>query len=99
MEISKKRDGVSLVVALTGRLDTKTSPDLETDLSESLDGVEQLVLDFAGIDYISSAGLRVVLSAQKRMNKQGSMVLRGVSETVMEVFELTGFSDILTIER
>ena len=85
-------------VALEGRLDTVTAPELEQALSESLADLSELTLDFEKLDYISSAGLRVLLSAQKAMNKQGEMKLRNVGETIMEIFEVTGFSDILTIE-
>ena len=85
-------------VALEGRLDTVTAPELEQALSESLPELSELTLDFEKLDYISSAGLRVLLSAQKAMNKQGEMKLRNVGETIMEIFEVTGFSDILTIE-
>ena len=98
MNIEKKLEGQTLAIALEGRLDTTTSPDLEEVLSSSLDGVTQLVLDFAKLDYLSSAGLRVLLSAQKRMNKQGSMKLLHVNDTVKEVFDITGFADFLTIE-
>ena len=98
MTISKNQDGNNLVIALEGRLDTTTSPDLEKELKESLDGIEGLNFDLGTLDYISSAGLRVLLSAQKTMNKQGDMVVKNVSEEIMEVFEVTGFSDILTIE-
>ena len=98
MTIEKKLDGTGLTITLTGRLDTTTAPQLEAELKASLDGVENLVLDFAGLDYLSSAGLRVLLAAQKTMNKQGSMVIRSVNETIAEIFEVTGFSDILTIE-
>lgn len=98
MNIEKKLEGSALTVALEGRLDTTTSPDLEEALSSSLDGVTELVFDFAKLDYLSSAGLRVLLSAQKRMNKQGSMKLVHVNDTVKEVFEITGFADFLTIE-
>ena len=98
MTINKRSDGPSLTIALEGRLDTTTAPQLEDELKHSLDGVSSLVFDFAALDYISSAGLRVLLSAQKTMNKQGDMKLINVSETVSEVFEVTGFSDILTIE-
>ena len=83
---------------LEGRLDTATAPELEAALKESLDGVSELTLDLAQMDYISSAGLRVLLSAQKIMNRQGEMKLLHVQETIMEIFEVTGFSDILTIE-
>lgn len=98
MTINKNLNGEELTVALVGRLDTTTAPQLEAALKESLPGVEHLVLDFAQLDYLSSAGLRVLLAAQKIMNKQGDMVVRNVNETIAEVFEMTGFSDILTIE-
>ncbi|MDD4074955.1 MAG: STAS domain-containing protein [Eubacteriales bacterium] len=98
MTIQKTTNGAELTLALEGRLDTVTAPQLETELTESLADVEKLVLDFSDLVYISSAGLRVLLAAQKRMAKQGSMVVRHANETVMEVFEVTGFVDILTIE-
>ncbi|MBQ0040509.1 MAG: STAS domain-containing protein [Clostridiales bacterium] len=98
MDIIKNLDGNKLVIALEGRLDTSTAPNLEAELKSSLDGVEELVLDFNKLEYISSAGLRVVLGAQKTMSKQGEMKLTGVNDEVMEVFEITGFVDILTIE-
>ena len=98
MTIEKKLAGTELTVALAGRLDTTTAPQLEAELKASLDGVEKLALDFAGLDYLSSAGLRVLLAAQKQMNKQGGMVVRNVNETIAEIFDVTGFSDILTIE-
>lgn len=98
MTITKNLDGTTLTLALEGRLDTTTAPQLEVEVKDSLTGVSELVLDFTALEYISSAGLRVVLSAQKAMNKQGRMVVRGVNEYVMEVLEVTGFSDILTIE-
>ena len=98
MTITKTLEGTALTLALEGRLDTTTSPELEETLAASLDGVDSLVFDFARLDYLSSAGLRVLLSAQKRMNKQGSMKLRNVNDTVREVFEITGFADFLTIE-
>lgn len=98
MTINKKVDGTELTLAVEGRLDTVTAPELEAALKSSLDGIKELVFDFAALEYVSSAGLRVLLSAQKIMNKQGSMVIRNVGEMVMEVFEVTGFSDILTIE-
>ena len=87
-----------VIFALDGRLDTITAPELENELKASLNGVNELTLDLAGLEYISSAGLRVLLSTQKIMNKQGRMIIRNVSETIMEIFEVTGFSDILTIE-
>lgn len=98
MTITKNLDGSTLTLALEGRLDTTTAPQLEAVVKDSLTGVAELILDFTALEYISSAGLRVVLSAQKVMNKQGRMVVRGVNEYVMEVLEVTGFADILTIE-
>ena len=98
MTIEKISRDDELIITLNGRLDTTTAPQLESELKTSLGGVEKLVLDFAGLDYLSSAGLRVLLAAQKTMNKQGSMVIRSVNETIAEIFEVTGFSDILTIE-
>ena len=98
LNIEKKTDGSSVNIALEGRLDTMTSPQLEETLKDSLDGVTSLVLDFEKLEYISSAGLRVLLSAQKIMNKQGEMKLIHVNEVINEIFEVTGFSDILTIE-
>ena len=97
MTIKKELNGKDLTVAIEGRLDTITAPELETELKASLDGVEKLVLDFSKLEYISSAGLRVLLSTQKRMNTQGSMALKNVNDTIMEIFEVTGFNDILTI--
>ncbi len=98
MNIVKTSDGGKLNIALEGRLDTTTAPELERELKGSLQGVTELSLDLAKLEYLSSAGLRVLLSAQKTMNSQGSMVLHNVNETIMEVFEVTGFIDILTIE-
>lgn len=98
LNITKSIENGSAVFALAGRLDTVTAPELERALQESLAGVSELTLDFEGLDYISSAGLRVLLSTQKLMSKQGAMKLRNVGETIMEIFEVTGFSDILTIE-
>lgn len=98
MEIKKTKNGTALTLAIVGRIDTTTAPQLETELKADLDGVTQLRLDFSEVEYISSAGLRVLLSAQKSMSRQGTMVLSHVSEAVMEVFEVTGFVDILTIE-
>ncbi|MBR6571734.1 MAG: STAS domain-containing protein [Clostridia bacterium] len=98
MTINTKAEGSKLTICLEGRLDTSSAPQLETALKESLRGVTELVMDFAELAYISSAGLRVLLSAMKLMKKQGSMVVCNVNETVMEVFEITGFADMLTIE-
>ena len=89
--------GSKLTVELEGRLDTNTSPELEHKLKESLDGITELVFDFKKLDYISSAGLRVLLSAQKTMNHQGSMEVMNVNQSVKEIFEVTGFLDILTV--
>ena len=97
MKISKTQNGTELAVALEGRLDTVTAPELEKELKGSLDGVSELTLDFAGLEYISSAGLRVLLSAQKIMSCKGGMKIKNVNETIMEIFEVTGFSDILNI--
>lgn len=99
MEITKEVQGGQLTLELLGRLDTRTAPDLEAELRSSLDGVKELVLDMEELEYISSAGLRVLLSAQKAMNIQGSMRLRHVGEAVRDVLEITGFVDILTIEN
>lgn len=98
MTINKIQDGTSLTIALEGRLDTTTSPELDAVLNESLPGVTELVLDFADLSYISSAGLRVLLIAQKTMATQGSMKVCNVNDVIMEIFELTGFSGIITIE-
>ena len=98
MNIKKAVEGTTLGIALEGRLDTTTAPQLEAELNRSLDAVTELNLDFEALEYLSSAGLRVILAAQKVMNKQGKMVIRHVNETIMEVFEVTGFVDILTIE-
>ena len=98
LSIEKKTNASELTVALTGRLDTTTAPELEKELKASLDGVTALTIDMTGLEYISSAGLRVLLSAQKIMNKRGEMKVTHVGETIMEIFEVTGFSDILTIE-
>lgn len=97
MTINKNLDGEKLTVAIEGRLDTSTAPELEKELSD-LSGVKELVLDFAKLEYVSSAGLRVLLASQKAMNAQGKMLIKNVNETIMEVFEITGFADILTIE-
>ena len=98
MTINKKQEGTTLESAVEGRLDTTTAPQLEAELKHSIEGITALTMDFANLEYISSAGLRVLLSAQKVMNKQGSMVVRHVNDTISEIFEVTGFVDILTIE-
>ena len=98
MTITKNMNGTTLEVALEGRLDTMTAPELEAELNKSLEGAESLTLDFSKLDYISSAGLRVLLSAHKAMSGKGGMKVTNVNEIVQEVFEVTGFADILTIE-
>lgn len=98
MTTNKLFEGERLTLTLSGRLDTNSSPALEAELKQSVGGVKELIFDFSDVEYISSAGLRILLAAQKVMNRQGSMKLTGVSADVMEVFEITGFSDILTIE-
>ena len=98
MKIEHKENGTELTVALEGRLDTTTAPELEADLKNSLDGLTVLILDFEKLEYISSDGLRVLLSAQKVMNRQGTMKVIHVGEVIKEIFDVTGFSDILTIE-
>ena len=98
MTIEKNLNGTELTVTIVGRLDTTTAPDLEASLKESFEGVTKLILDFAELEYLSSAGLRVLLATQKVMNKQGEMILKNVNETINEIFEVTGFIDILTIE-
>lgn len=97
MTIEKIQNGNALTIALGGRLDTMSAPELETTLKDALIGVEELTFDFEKLDYISSAGLRVLLTAQKTMNRQGSMKVQHVNEIISEIFEVTGFSDILTI--
>ena len=98
MNINTLKNGASMTVALEGRLDTQTAPSLEEALVKQLDGVKELVFDFEKLEYISSAGLRVLLFAQKKMNVQGAMKVIRVNETVAEIFDVTGFSDILTVE-
>ena len=98
MEIIKNLDGSKLEIAVEGRLDTTTSPMLEKEIRDGVDGITELVFDFDRLEYISSAGLRVILTAQKIMNKQGEMKIKNVCEEIMEIFEITGFSDILSIE-
>lgn len=97
MKIEKKAAGSTLTIALQGRLDTTTSPELEREIKSCISGVEELIFDFSALDYISSAGLRVLLLAQKTMKKQGKMTIHHVNENIMEVFEVTGFIDILSI--
>lgn len=98
LNINKTIEDKTLTVTLEGRLDTTTAPQLESELKSELAGVETLVMDFEKLEYISSAGLRVLLSAQKIMNKQGEMKVVHVSDVINEIFEVTGFSDILNIE-
>ncbi|MCR4671872.1 MAG: STAS domain-containing protein [Lachnospiraceae bacterium] len=98
LNIEKFSNGSELTMALTGRLDTTTSPDLERDLRDSIDGITELTIDMGGLDYISSAGLRVLLSAQKIMNKQGAMKVVNVNAVIMQIFNVTGFSQILDIQ-
>ena len=99
MNILKKQDGGSLTITLEGRLDTAASPQLENELRTALNGVTSLVFDLDQLAYVSSAGLRVLLWAQKTMARQGEMVIRNVKPEIMEIFEVTGFVDILTIEQ
>lgn len=99
MNIIKTRQDTKLTIALEGRLDTITAPQLEAEIKSSLDGVTELVLEFEKLEYLSSAGLRTVLAAQKLMSQHGKMVVRQVNETIMEVFRVTGFTDFLTIEQ
>ena len=98
LNIEKNKNGTDFAIALEGRLDTTTAPQLEKELKEDVNGVSELTFDFAKLEYISSAGLRVLLSAQKIMNKQGHMVIRSGNDDIREIFEVTGFSDILDIE-
>jgi anti-sigma B factor antagonist len=98
MEIRKVNNAGKMTVSISGRVDTTTAPALETALKESFNECEALVIDFTDVEYISSAGLRVLLSAQKVMGKKGGMTLINVSDDIMEIFEVTGFTDILTIE-
>ncbi len=97
LNIRNRTEGKQAVLALEGRLDTVSAPELEQVLRQTLPGITELILDFSGLDYISSAGLRVLLAAQKQMNAQGEMRLTGVNETILEIFEVTGFVDILNI--
>ena len=97
MTIYRTAEGSSLTLALEGRLDTTTAPQLDAEIKNSLNGVTQLTIDMEKLVYLSSAGLRVILAAQKKMNRQGKMMIRNVCDTIMEVFEVTGFTDILNI--
>ena len=98
MTIEKKLNGEAATLVVTGRLDTQTAPELEKEIDAIVSGLKELILDMAGLEYVSSAGLRVILKAQKIMNAQGSMKLTSVNDSIMEVFDITGFLDILTIE-
>ncbi|MBQ7699487.1 MAG: STAS domain-containing protein [Clostridia bacterium] len=98
MQINKIQEGTALLIKLSGRLDTTTAPDLEAEVNSSVDGIEQITFDFTDLEYISSAGLRVLLYTHKRMSGKGGLKITHVCETVMEIFEVTGFSDILDIE-
>ncbi len=98
MEIIKNQTENSIELSIIGRLDTSTAPQLDNEIQNGLEGITQLVFNFEKLEYVSSAGLRVLLSAQKTMNKQGTMIIRNVNEDIQEVFDITGFSDILTIE-
>ncbi len=98
MTIEKNLNGTELTITITGRLDTTTAPQLEAEFKQNIAGVEKLVLDFKALDYLSSAGLRVLLATQKVMNKQGEMIIKNINDTINEIFEVTGFIDILTIE-
>lgn len=98
MNITKKLEGENLTLVVEGRLDTTTAPELEAEIDRSLEGVKELVFDFEKLEYVSSAGLRIILKAQKIMNIQGSMKIVNVNDAIMEVFDITGFVDILTIE-
>jgi anti-sigma B factor antagonist len=98
MTIDRNVEGTKTQLKISGRLDTSTAPELETTIDACISGVEELIIDFEGLEYVSSAGLRVILKAQKIMNKQGSMKIINVNDTIMEVFDITGFADVLTIE-
>ena len=98
MTIKKNKADNVMTIALSGRLDTVTAPELELEISNALAGITELILDLEKLDYISSAGLRVLLSTQKTMNERGIMTVKNVNSTIMEIFEVTGFTDILTIE-
>ena len=98
MTIEKKINGEAVTLVVSGRLDTQTAPELENELDACLVDIKDLTFDMTNLEYVSSAGLRVILKAQKAMNAQGAMKLTGVNDSIMEVFDITGFLDILTIE-
>jgi anti-sigma B factor antagonist len=99
MKIEKIVEGNRLTIKLDGRLDTNTAPELDEELGAILSGVQELIFDFGDLKYISSAGLRLILSTQKTMNQQGTLVIENVNDMVMEIFETTGFADVLTIKE
>ena len=99
MEIKKNLEGTTLTIQLSGRLDASNAQELTNELKSALNGIKDLIFDFTNLKYVASAGLRVLLTAQKRMNKQGSMKIRNVEDGVMEVFEMTGFADLMDIEQ
>ena len=98
MEIVKRYEGTKLTILLNGKLDTESAPVLNAELASSLGGITELVIDMTELSYISSAGLRTLLSAQQKMNRQGKMTIRGVRDSIMDVFRITGFSALLTVE-
>ena len=98
MELTKEAKGSALTISLDGRLDTTTAPQLEAEVTKSLDGITDLTIDMANLVYVSSAGLRVLLKAQKTMNKQGKMTVKNASQEIKEIFEVTGFDELLNIE-
>mgnify|MGYP004515665987 FL=1 len=98
MNINKIQNGSELTIELEGRLDTVSAPSLEAELKKDINGVQTLIFDFAKLEYLSSAGLRVLLASQKVMNRQGEMRIRNVNSTISDIFEITGFSEILTVE-
>lgn len=98
MKINKTAEGNKLTIAIEGRLDTATAPEADSEIKGSLDNVTELIMDFEKLEYISSAGLRVVLGTQKIMNKQGTMVVKNANDMVKEVFDLTGLADVITME-
>ena len=99
MEIIKELEGTTLTMKISGRLDASNAQKLTNELNSALNGVKELIFDFNGLSYVASAGLRALLTAQKRMNKQGSMKIRNVADSVMEVLEMTGFADLMNIEK
>lgn len=97
MTIEKKRNGSELSITLCGRLDTITAPELDASLQNEFDGLTSLIFDFSGLEYISSAGLRVILACQKIMNKQGKMAIKNANDSIKEIFDITGFSEIVSL--